>query len=347
MKLRRGTPEFSISFLDVICCGFGAVILLLMITKTVQPQILEDSTIVADGQVSQLTTQLRVIRGDTKRLNRELDAKRNQISQYVDNIAILQGSLASAKSNFISLNKAQTTDSATQQDLSVALQKLSDLEKRLLENNTKEMNQLIGGIPADSEYIVFVIDTSGSMENIWPMVVNQVFNAVDIYPTVKGFKVFNGDGVELRLSNATRQGGWISGDVLKYPSTKQALNAFRFNGDSSTLKDGIMKAVTSIRGFREPVSIYVFADDLSPSVRPGDLMQPSRIISRRVETESTLSDIRSLAKKKVGMLRIHVIAFPDYYRTQSTLWEAKNKNFLNFARNLTAQNNGSLVALNR
>ena len=38
MKQRRGTPEFSISFLDVICCGFGAVILLLMITKTVQPR---------------------------------------------------------------------------------------------------------------------------------------------------------------------------------------------------------------------------------------------------------------------------------------------------------------------
>jgi len=29
----------------VICCGFGAVILLLMITKTVQPQVIEKATI--------------------------------------------------------------------------------------------------------------------------------------------------------------------------------------------------------------------------------------------------------------------------------------------------------------
>ena len=58
MKTRRGTPEFSISFLDVICCGFGAVILLLMITKTVQPQILERSTVEAAGRVADLTEQL-------------------------------------------------------------------------------------------------------------------------------------------------------------------------------------------------------------------------------------------------------------------------------------------------
>lgn len=345
MKLRRGTPEFSISFLDVICCGFGAVILLLMITKTVQPQILERSTIVADGKVSQLTTQLRIIRGDTKRLNRELDAKRNQISQYIDSIAILQGALASAKSNFNRLNQAQITNSATQQDLSIALQKLSDLEKRLLENNPKEINQLIGGIPADSEYIVFVIDTSYSMENIWPMVVDQVFNAVDIYPTVKGFKVFNGDGARLRLGNATRSAGWISGDVLKSPSTKQALNAFVNERDSSTLKNGITEAVNSVRNFPEPVSIYVFADDLMPELRIGDLMQPSRI-TRRVETERTLKSIQNVTKNKAGDLRIHVIAFPDSGRAPTATWVMKNKNFLNFARNLTAQNNGSLVALN-
>ena len=45
---RREAEEFSMSFLDVICCGFGAIILLLMITKTVQPQIIEASTVKND-----------------------------------------------------------------------------------------------------------------------------------------------------------------------------------------------------------------------------------------------------------------------------------------------------------
>ena len=43
MPARRAPAEFSLSFLDVICCGFGAVILLLMITKTVQPQVIEQA----------------------------------------------------------------------------------------------------------------------------------------------------------------------------------------------------------------------------------------------------------------------------------------------------------------
>ena len=45
MRKRRAPPEFSLSFLDVICCGFGAVILLLMITKTVQPQVIEQALV--------------------------------------------------------------------------------------------------------------------------------------------------------------------------------------------------------------------------------------------------------------------------------------------------------------
>jgi hypothetical protein len=49
MRRRREMAEFSLSFLDVICCGFGAVILLLMITKTVQPQIIEASTVNLEG----------------------------------------------------------------------------------------------------------------------------------------------------------------------------------------------------------------------------------------------------------------------------------------------------------
>ena len=44
MRKRRGVEEFSVSFLDVICCGFGAIILLLMLTKTFQPEVLEVSS---------------------------------------------------------------------------------------------------------------------------------------------------------------------------------------------------------------------------------------------------------------------------------------------------------------
>ena len=42
MKRRnRDFQVFSLSFLDVICCGFGAIILLLVLTKFGEPLAIE------------------------------------------------------------------------------------------------------------------------------------------------------------------------------------------------------------------------------------------------------------------------------------------------------------------
>ena len=44
----------------------------------------------------------------------------------------------------------------------------------------------MGSIPVDSEYIILVIDTSGSMFNYaWPTVVKKMEQVLDIYPRVK------------------------------------------------------------------------------------------------------------------------------------------------------------------
>ena len=65
----------------MICCGFGAVILLLMITKTVQPQIIEASAVNLEGRIAALQEQLfELLRGETHILNRDLNAKHEQLS---------------------------------------------------------------------------------------------------------------------------------------------------------------------------------------------------------------------------------------------------------------------------
>ena len=68
---RRNTETFNISFLDVMSCGFGAIILLLMITKSSAPTPLEISETPIDGSVLELQRQLFEIRGETNILNRE------------------------------------------------------------------------------------------------------------------------------------------------------------------------------------------------------------------------------------------------------------------------------------
>ncbi len=39
-KSRRDVEVFSLSFLDVMCCGFGAIILLLVLVKVGEPRAL-------------------------------------------------------------------------------------------------------------------------------------------------------------------------------------------------------------------------------------------------------------------------------------------------------------------
>ena len=79
--------------------------------------------------------------------------------------------------------------------LAIARQELSDEMKRLLGSQYQSKNNLIGGIPVDSEYIIFVIDTSGSMFSYaWERVLQEVEATLSIYPEVKGIQVMNDMG---------------------------------------------------------------------------------------------------------------------------------------------------------
>mgnify|MGYP001446090211 CR=1 FL=1 len=133
MARRRGPEEFSLSFLDVICCGFGAVILLLMITKTVQPQIIEASTVNLEGLVADLQEQLFEIRGETRILNRDLNAKHEQLSEYEQRIALLRGQLASARSRYDSIQVQTNTNDVVTEQLAIARQTLTAEMERLLD----------------------------------------------------------------------------------------------------------------------------------------------------------------------------------------------------------------------
>ena len=52
MKKRRSIEVFSLSFLDVICCGFGAIILLLVLSLALEPATLENMKSDMSGEIS-------------------------------------------------------------------------------------------------------------------------------------------------------------------------------------------------------------------------------------------------------------------------------------------------------
>ena len=59
-------------------------------------------------------------------------------------------------------------------ELAAAKQSLTEEMQRLLGADFRRSTELVGGIPVDSEYIIFVIDTSGSMFNAaWRQVLQK------------------------------------------------------------------------------------------------------------------------------------------------------------------------------
>ena len=163
-RKNRETDSFTVSFLDVASCGFGAMIILLMITKSSAPTTLEiGETITPEGSVAELQDQLFQIRGETAVINRELNAKQEQLSANKERVARLQRDLEEVQGRFNTTKDLsdETTDEMGR--LAIAQQTLTEEMQRLLANTSSPDNNVIGGVPVDSEYIIFVIDTSGSM----------------------------------------------------------------------------------------------------------------------------------------------------------------------------------------
>ncbi|MBK6509046.1 MAG: VWA domain-containing protein [Haliea sp.] len=324
----RGVPEFSLSFLDVICCGFGAIILLLMITKTVQPQIIEASTVNLEGKLAALQEQLFEMRGETKILNRDLNAKHEQLSEHEERIAILRGLMASAKSRHDSLQVETSADEAIAGQLASAKQQLSEEMKRLLGTQHQAKNQLVGGIPVDSEYIIFVIDTSGSMFSYaWPRMLKELQNTLAIYPKVKGIQVMNDMGNYLFPSY---RGKWIPDTPGRRDIIVQNLRGWSIFSNSSPV-EGIEAAIRTFAAPDKKISIYVFGDEFTG---------PS--ITQVIDTVDRLNRVDSQGNR---LVRIHGVGFPTQFSRAPHL-QGTGIRFATLMRELTHRNGGTFVALN-
>jgi pyruvate/2-oxoglutarate dehydrogenase complex dihydrolipoamide acyltransferase (E2) component len=82
-RTRRDTETFSMSFLDCICCGFGAIILLLVLNEFGEPIQLEQAKVDLDAQIKTMEREIFDIRGMALVLERELRARIEQLREPV------------------------------------------------------------------------------------------------------------------------------------------------------------------------------------------------------------------------------------------------------------------------
>ena len=322
-RRRRGTLEASLSFLDVISCGFGAIVLLLIIARVGNPATLEKAEEDLMAQVQQLTEHLFEVRGESVVLNEEMKSRKEQLSDLVDRVARLKAILASVErqSDEIAQSKAVEIE-----QLELAVQVLTEEMERLVPQDSY-VNQLIGGIPVDSEYIIFVIDTSGSMQMAaWRRVQSEMLNILNIYPTVIGIQVMNDMG-QYMFPDTRRD--WMRDTPEIRRRILNELNTWAPFSNSSPV-EGIQAAIQTYYRAGRKISIYALGDDFS-----------GRSIRKVVKTVEHLNQAQ---KGSEPLVRVHTIGFPVHFPPGRTPSESAVK-FAALMRELSYHNGGTFIGL--
>ncbi|MDE0762964.1 MAG: VWA domain-containing protein [Porticoccaceae bacterium] len=324
-RQRRNQPEASLSFLDIISCGFGAIVLLLVIAKIGDPAAMREVEAKVLGSLEAMQIQLFDIRGEAIVLDKQLRSQRQQLSELRERIARLQAKLASVKSQ--SSAEAQSV-SREKQQLKLVMQVLSEEMQRLQGPEFASQNELVGGIPADSEYVIFVIDTSGSMQgDAWKKVQKEMLNILDIYPDVKGLQVLNDMGQYMYPAYSER---WITDSPEMRDDIVEKLRLWAPFSNSSPV-EGIEVAIRNFYQRDRKISIYILGDDFS-----------GRSIRRVV---AMVDGLNQAERGEQRLVRIHAIGFPVQLDADSMPGVQAIK-FAALMRELSYNNGGTFVGLN-
>ncbi len=329
MKSRRRDIEiFSLSFLDCICCAFGAIILLFVLSKFAEPIIIEDVREDFQSVIERLEEELYEIRGESVILNRELTAKKEQLSEEKQKLARLQGDLSKIKGQFAASKDNAQVQNIIEGKLARALQELTEEAKRLLKKQPRKIQSSIGGIPVDSEYIIFIIDTSGSMQRYaWSLVQKKMRETLEIYPQVKGIQVMNDMGDYMFSQYA---GKWIPDTPARRRAILSRLSTWQAFSNSSPV-EGITAAIRTFYDPDKKISLYVFGDEFS-----GSAVQP---------VVESVERINRAAKDGSSRVRIHAVGFPVVMDRTDKRGNTGER-FATLMRILCQKNGGTFVGLN-
>ena len=330
MKRRKAPIEiFSMSFLDIISCGFGAIILLFVLSKQAEPMVIEGIREDLDSVIAELQRTIFELRGEVTVLNREKNAKRVELRAEQTELEGLKRELAAVRGEYAAAAQTLEAKQVIEGKLAAARQELSDEMRRLLGESFKrpDTDPVIGGVPVDSEYIIFIIDTSGSMfNNAWALVIRKLSETLKIYPKVKGIQVMNDMGDYMY---STYAGRWIPDSESRRNAILKRLRTWNPFSNSSPV-EGITEAIRTFYAPGRKISLYVFGDEFSgPSI------------------DAVVKQVDAINKKDAAgnrLVRIHGVGFP----TQLSRPEHMQGTGIRFAalmRILSEQNGGTFVAL--
>lgn len=313
---RRNVETFNLSFLDIIACGFGAIILLLLIVKVGNP------TSTVETSKDDLLNKLFNLQDQKQDLNIELLSLRNNQTSLNKIYGSERQNQNTQKQRLEVIRQNQTITESLKERLYLAQQSLTEEMKRILDGQVRDVE--VGGIPVDSEYIIFVIDNSGSMDSVWNEVLKEMDNILDIHPTIEGIQVLNDQG-EYLMNSFQGKNSWIPDTPVYRKAIRDRLrNKNNLGLSLSNPVQGIKKAINSHYTKGKKISIYVLGDDI-----------------RSVSLERDINEIQRLNTNQFDgtkKARIHAMAFPSEYQSEVI-------RFSHFMRQVSKRNEGTFLGL--
>jgi hypothetical protein len=327
-RRKRDVETIGLSFLDAIFCGFGAIVLLFVIVRGAEPRLIKTDAeaLTAEQRVLQqestdLTAQAEVTRAALVAQRADLARAETLVARYQDELTRIEGQYRAARDTAAVQNRIGEQLARAQQELTE--------EMRRLRAQAREApaDRLVGGIPVDSEYIVFIIDTSGSMQSLaWPLMLRKVEETLKLYPRVKGIQVMSDMGTYMF---SQYEGKWIPDSPARRKAIIERLRTWRPFSNSSPV-EGIEKAIRVFASPDRKVSLYVFGDEFTG---------PS--IDEVVERVDRLNRADASGKRRV---RIHGVGFPTMFAPPANS-SYTGVRFAALMRELAQRNGGTFLGL--
>jgi len=332
--IRRRTPQtFSLSFLDCICCGFGAIILLFVLTIGSREK----------DKLENLVALRRVLAARLAELT-ELESKKNEVQQdqrrVSNRLTVAKMTNAEVQAMLDEMDRQLQKEKS---GLQAMLVDTDELKRAIAARQKKPEIELLPqvkptpvGLPVGNNYIAFVIDTSGSMRDpthggLWPIVIRKIDEVLDSYPQLEGLQLLDGDGRFILGRRATGTDGWIPDSPALRDQIRRTLR--RYNQDSiSNPVPGIYNAIRFLHDKENEkmrMGVYVFGDEFietaDPVIRALDNMNPADENGDR-------------------QVVINAIGFPTTIRYSFSMGNTGLK-YANLMRTITYIHGGAFIAL--
>ena len=326
-RKRRDLSVFSLSFLDCMSCGFGAIILLFVISLGSDRLAIVDIRETLEHLYLERIDALDALLDKKKKLIELIEKEKIEREGKLEEINLLQ---METEKLIDSIKEAEFGKKALLVDVD-QMEKEIDAREREIDIPQNE-SELPIGVPVASDHLIFVIDTSGSMRDpntgrIWKTITDKFEETLEIYPIVEAIQILDADG---NFVIRTSRGDWLPDGPTVRQNIVRAILTYNHHSQSNPVP-GIKRAIRfgkpTSKDTDKKIGIYIFGDEFTQTA------------------DKVLSSIDSLNpadEEGNRLFTINAIGFPNVVKYEIHFTRTGLK-FANLMRELTYTHGGAFI----